>query len=74
MVLDAWHDKWDDFSENPPLEKDLPHPLKRRESPESGRNDAVTDQDERPKQPDPMSYGDHELRDEGTQSHTDQSS
>lgn len=69
MVLDAWHDKWDDFPADPPAEEDLPHPMKPKETLENGRPPAGGA--DRPEQPEPMSYGDHELRDEGTQSHTD---
>ena len=77
MLLDAWHDKWDDFPSDPPTVNQLPvimrpgfnvasrasatvgpgasGPLK------SGSADGTSS----PKQPDPISMGDHELRDEG---------
>jgi hypothetical protein len=74
MVLDAWHDKWDDFPAKPPLEKDLPHPLKPKENLENGKPSDSPVEPGRPRQPEPPAYGDHELRDEGTQSHTDQGS
>lgn len=65
MALDAWHDKWDDFPADPPGIDQLPHPV---------RPKPVTPGQERQRQADPMSYGDHELRDEGTQAHLDQDS
>ena len=67
MTLDAWHDKWADFPADPPEEKDLPHSMRTKSSLGSGPGA----NEDGPKQPDPMSYGDHELRDEGTQAHLD---
>ncbi|MBD3004540.1 hypothetical protein [Streptomyces sp. 5-10] len=80
MVLDAWHDKWDDFPADPPKEKDLPHPMKPKEDLESGASSGGTGGPgapsplktgsrtggRPPKQPDPMSMGDHGLRDESS--------
>ncbi|MER6605766.1 hypothetical protein ABT282_07575 [Streptomyces sp. NPDC000927] len=81
MVLDAWRDKWDDFPADPPAEKDLPHPLKPKGDLESGTSGSSgTDGPgapsplkagsrmggRPPKQPDPVSRGDHELRDEAS--------
>lgn len=71
MVLDAWKDKWDDFPADPPRESDLPHPMKPKEDLESGTGGNGKLEPGQSPQPDPMSHGDHELRDEGGQSHTD---
>src|SRR5690606_5655775 len=94
MVLDAWHDKWEDFDRRAPRLTDLPlvaggtsqgtpkpppsaNPGK--SSPNSGETSADgtggpgapgplkagnSRSTQAPKQPDPMSYADHELRDE----------
>jgi hypothetical protein len=78
MVLDAWHGKWDDFEEKPPTEAELPIPIRSRMAAASankptgaGSSDPGGRGSKATKQPDPMSRGDHELRDEGMQSHTD---
>lgn len=74
MVLDAWKDKWDDFPREAPLPKDLPYIL--RPDKTAGQNDKPTPGapaplkagnrlgGRPPRQPEPMSAGDHELRDE----------
>lgn len=77
MVLDAWHDKWDDFPADPPTVSQLPVILRPVQSGPSGAStgpgaDAplktVTDSSARsPRDPDPLSSGDHELRDEDSQ-------
>lgn len=97
MVLDAWHDKWEDFDRKAPDLKNLPlvaggtaqgtpepkTPAKTgetsgnsEETPSMGTGGpgapgplkAGNSRSTRvPKQPEPMSYGDHELRDEGTE-------
>ena len=96
MVLDAWHDKWEDFERKAPHLKNLPFVVggTGQGEPESqpkpntgvtGNNSGETTPDGTggpgapgplkagnarstgaPKQPDPMSYADHELRNEGT--------
>lgn len=97
MVLDAWHDKWQDFDRKAPDLKNLPlvaggtaqgepEPNTPSNSGETGSNSGETPagstggpgapgplkagnsrSTRAPKQPDPMSYADHELRDEGTE-------
>lgn len=84
MVLDAWHDKWDDFPASPPTIDQLPLILRPGYSAlsrgggsnagpgadgplTSGNNANNASPAGSPKQPDPMSMGDHELRDEGGQ-------
>ena len=76
MVLDAWHGKWDDFPADTPTLLQLPWALRPKpvvpgspaKPPSSTSNPGVSGA---PRLPDPMSRGDHELRDEGTQAHTD---
>jgi len=77
MLLDAWHDKWDDFPADPPTTSQLPLILRPGFSAASrGSSNAGpgatgplksgnADGSASPKQPDPISMGDHELRDEG---------
>lgn len=96
MVLDAWHDKWQDFKAAAPGVEDLPFsvggggqgevsppgasggetPGNSEENPSSGTGGTGVPAPLRagnprvkgaPKQPDPMSRGDHELRDEGSE-------
>lgn len=65
MVLDAWHDKWDDFPKDPPKPEDLPYilqPNAAAQTPASGTSGRS--QGSAPAEVDPMSMGDHELRDE----------
>jgi hypothetical protein len=57
LVKDTLGGKWEDLPEAPPALEDLPV-LIRKEA-------------EGPEQVDPMSRGDHSLRDEGGQAHTD---
>jgi hypothetical protein len=94
MVLDAWHDKWEDFPRKAPMLENLPLIVggtgqgvpepkpgaNPQETPDnSGKNPAGSaggpgvpgplksgnpGTTASPKQPDPMSYADHELRDE----------
>lgn len=69
MVLDAWHDKWDDFPRKSPTPEELPYILKSKAGQTvSAVSSAVSSG---PAQVDPMSRGDHELRDEGGQSSDD---
>lgn len=87
MVLDAWHDKWNDFPAKAPRLEDLPFILGGRAQGSKNSNSPETPENPprgaggpgapgplkagnyrsnvAPKQPDPMSRGDHELRDEG---------
>ncbi|MFB7858793.1 hypothetical protein [Rhodococcus qingshengii] len=74
MVLDAWKDKWDDFPRSAPPPEKLPYLF--RPDKEAGQSSeprpgapAPLKAGNRlggrpPRQPDPMSAGDHELRDE----------
>lgn len=83
MVLDAWNGKWNDFPADPPRADELPLSMRGKVmAAQSGQVASVagklsavdgTGQSglDGPKQPDPMSRGDHELRDEGGQAHTD---
>lgn len=80
MVLDAWKDKWDDFPAQAPTADQLPvifgTQTQSSDGPETPADDssspgapsplrAGNDPGGRPpRQPDPMSAGDHELRDE----------
>jgi hypothetical protein len=77
MVLDAWDDKWDDFAAKPPDRENLPLVLgggaQEGQTPSPGVSrpgspaplKAGSNPGGRPpKQPDPMSAGDHELRNE----------
>lgn len=94
MVLDAWHDKWEDFDRKAPDLKNLPLIAggtaqgvpEQQTPPTSGKSDSNSGETastgtggagapgplkagnsrstRAPKQPDPMSYADHELRDE----------
>lgn len=59
MVLDAWNDKWSDFSTAVPTMEDLPVTM---------QQSVGTQQ---PRQIEPPSYGDHGLRDEGGQAHVE---
>jgi hypothetical protein len=83
MVIDAWGDKWDDFIAEPPTLNELPwairpKPVVAPPRPAGSRTQRAVAGDpgntgsgsDAPRQPDPMSRGDHELRDEGTQDHT----
>jgi hypothetical protein len=83
MVIDAWGDKWDDFVAEPPTLNELPWAIRpkpvvqapRAPGSRPARNGAAaqagaTADTSSPRLPDPMSRGDHELRDEGTQDHT----
>lgn len=96
MVLDAWHDKWQDFKAAAPLIADLPYSVGgggQGEPPSpsgsNGENSGNSGENTpsgtggtgapaplragnprvngAPAQPDPMSRGDHELRDEGSE-------
>lgn len=51
----------------PPTEEELPLVVAA-----AGAESVNQEDDEGPAQPEPMSYGDHELRDEGTQTHTEE--
>lgn len=94
MVLDAWHDKWEDFNRRAPMLDELPYvaggtaqgspqPADSVNPEKTPANSGETDtagtggpgapaplkagnsrSTVAPKQPDPMSYADHELRDE----------
>ena len=75
MVLDAWHGKWDDFPRDTPDLNQLPWALRPKPvvavpGGGTGARLASAGSTNPPRQPDPMSRGDHELRDEGTQAHT----
>ena len=84
MVIDAWGDKWDDFIAEPPALNELPWAIRPKPVVAPARNGGgarppratAGAQSEpgvdggAPRLPDPMSRGDHELRDEGTQDHT----
>jgi hypothetical protein len=72
MVLDAWHDKWDDFPRQAPPPSKVPfilqpmqgqQPTSSATSPQPSANG--------PAQVDPPSMGDHELRDEGPSASSD---
>jgi hypothetical protein len=96
MVLDAWHDKWEDFEAKVPDISELPFAVggggqgevpppeaPGDENPENSDGNTPsgtggtgapaplragnTRAKGAPKQPDPMSMGDHELRDEGAE-------
>lgn len=97
MVLDAFHDKWEDFARLAPMLDKLPYvaggtaqgvpkPATPPTPEKTPANSGVTDDGgtggpgapgplksgnsrstSAPKQPDPMSYGDHELRKQGTE-------
>lgn len=84
MVVDAWGDKWDDFTAEPPKTiNDLPWALRPKPvlpGAPAARGSKTAPATAGPKEnpgidggtprlPDPMSRGDHELRDEGTQDH-----
>lgn len=64
MVLDAWHDKWDDFPRKSPAPEELPFIFQRGAGTSTADANGATQGG--PAQVDPMSRGDHELRDEGT--------
>lgn len=86
MVVDAWGDKWNDFPVEPPKSvNELPWALRPKPvtpttppagGPGRSPGRAVSGPQENPgatgapRLPDPASRGDHELRDEGTQEHT----
>lgn len=89
MVIDAWHDKWEDFAAKAPTLEELPVLLKAVFESTENSNPGKTDGNAgggtggpgapgplkagnsrsipAPRQPDPMSRGDHELRDEGSE-------
>lgn len=89
MVLDAWHDKWEDFRAKAPTLDELPVLLRAgRVAPENSNSGETGGNSgsgtggpgapgplragnsrvmPAPRQPDPMSHGDHELRDEGSE-------
>jgi hypothetical protein len=72
MVLDAWHDKWDDFPKEPPKTEDLPYILQPQNSSQTGAPaTSGRSETDSPRQVDPMSMGDHELRDEEGGADTD---
>lgn len=94
MVLDAWHDKWEDFDRKAPMLENLPYTVggygqgvpKTQNPPKSGETPVNSGETvakgaagpgapaplkagnssptRAPKQPEPMSYADHELRNE----------
>lgn len=66
MLLEALGTKYlERYPDRVPKEEDVPLIL-RRAVQEMSRTE---DDPNRPEQPDPVSRGDHELRDEGTQAH-----
>lgn len=69
MVLDAWHDKWDDFPTASPSPEELPYILKTKPGQTAQSISGFSGNG--PAQVDPMSAGDHELRDEAPSGESD---